>query len=109
MTKADFLMWLDGYLSGCGDKPNMAVIAEKLALVAPPVQPGPYLPFAPQPYDPLYPAPRSIPETPIWSPYTTCNGPGIPAVARALADGMRPLGADFGAVWDDNVDNLYQN
>jgi len=31
MTHQDFIAWLDGYLTGCGDKPDAAVIRAKMA------------------------------------------------------------------------------
>ena len=33
---------------------------------------------------------------------------GLDDVVRALSDNQQPLGAEFSAVWDDNVDELYE-
>lgn len=106
MTKAEFIAWLDGYLTG-RDMADAALIREKLATVK-----------EPAPFDwgkistPVFGMPparlTSGDPMPI-HPCTTCGSPGIPAVARALADGMRPLGADFEAVWEANTDKLYQS
>lgn len=106
MTHPEFIAWLDGYLTK-RDTADAALIREKLAMVKDPV------PFD---FGKLMPPVLGMPPMRLTSgdpmpihPYTTCDSPGIPAVARALADGMRPLGADFEAVWEANTDKLYQS
>ena len=110
MTKAEFIAWLDGYLTS-RDMADAELIREKLATVKEPAPlewgkiGAPVFGMSPARLTsgdpmPMYRFTITDP-TPVY--YTP------PSVARALADGMKPLGADFDAVWEANTDKLYQS
>lgn len=106
MTHSEFIAWLDGYLTG-RDTVDAALIRAKLETVKE---------SAPLDWGALVPPVLGMPPSRLTSgdpmpilTYTTCDSPGIPAVARALADGMKPLGADFQHAIFSDTEVLYEN
>jgi len=103
MTHSEFIAWLDGYLTG-RDTADAALIRQKLSEVK-----------APEPFNwrtsgPFVQPARFVSGDPMpIHPYTTCDAAGIPAVAGALSDGMKPLGADFQRAIFSDTEALYEN